>query len=195
MTAILNTTVRQPPASPWICEARALLSLAGPLAATQLAQMAVMTTDVILLGRFSQRALAAAAIGNTIYFFGLADGRRSGLGGLADDRAQHWRAPARVGAGCAPRYAWAFGRSLLTSAPMMALYCSPPDLCCCALGQEPALAARRGPLRQPCCRSACRSRLGYMVLAQLRQRPGQAARGPVGDGWRRSASTRLPAGR
>ena len=70
MTAVLNAPVLHRSTGPWITEARALLSLAGPLAATQLAQMAVMTTDVILLGRFSKSALAAAAIGNTVYFFG-----------------------------------------------------------------------------------------------------------------------------
>lgn len=55
--------------APWLAEARALLKLAGPLVAAQLAQMAIMTTDVVLLGRLSTEALAAAAIGNTVYFF------------------------------------------------------------------------------------------------------------------------------
>src|SRR5215472_13580882 len=50
-------------------EAKAIAVLAGPLILTQLAQMAVMTTDVILLGRFSRTALAAAAIGNTLFYF------------------------------------------------------------------------------------------------------------------------------
>jgi MATE family multidrug resistance protein len=54
---------------PWTTEARALLKLAAPLVATQLAQMAIGTTDLILLGRYSQSALAAAAIGNTVYYF------------------------------------------------------------------------------------------------------------------------------
>ncbi len=53
----------------WIVEARALAHLAAPLVLTQLGQMAIMTTDVILLGRFSRLALAAAAIGNTVFFF------------------------------------------------------------------------------------------------------------------------------
>lgn len=55
--------------TPWLTEAKALARLAGPLALTQLAQMAVLTTDVILLGRLSTHALAAAAIGNVIYYF------------------------------------------------------------------------------------------------------------------------------
>src|ERR1700761_6449377 len=53
----------------WIAEARELLKLAGPLVLTQLAQMAIMTTDVVMLGRLGKSALAAAALGNTIFFF------------------------------------------------------------------------------------------------------------------------------
>ena len=53
----------------WTDEARALLKLAGPLAFTQLMQMAIMTTDLILLGRVGKEAIAAAALGNTIFFF------------------------------------------------------------------------------------------------------------------------------
>lgn len=53
----------------WLAEARALLWLSGPLIFTQLAQMAILATDVVLLGRLSSHALAAAAIGNTVYYF------------------------------------------------------------------------------------------------------------------------------
>jgi MATE family multidrug resistance protein len=53
----------------WIAEARELLKLAGPLILTQLAQMAIMTTDVVMLGRLGKTALAAAALGNTVFFF------------------------------------------------------------------------------------------------------------------------------
>ncbi len=53
----------------FVAEARDLLILAGPLIFTQLAQMAVLATDVVLLGRLSASALAAAAIGNTVYYF------------------------------------------------------------------------------------------------------------------------------
>jgi MATE family multidrug resistance protein len=68
-TATEATIHRSRAASPWLAEARALLILSGPLIVTQLAQMAVMTTDVVLLGRLSTEALAAAAIGNTVYYF------------------------------------------------------------------------------------------------------------------------------
>ena len=49
-------------------EARELLRLGVPLAATQLAQMIILATDTAMLGHFSKDALAAAALGNTIYF-------------------------------------------------------------------------------------------------------------------------------
>ncbi|HWA70223.1 MAG TPA: MATE family efflux transporter [Rhizomicrobium sp.] len=52
----------------WRLEAKELLRLAVPLAATQLAQMIILATDTVMLGHFSKQALAAAAIGNTLYF-------------------------------------------------------------------------------------------------------------------------------
>jgi MATE family multidrug resistance protein len=52
----------------WIAEARQLLRLALPLAATQLAQMIILATDTAMLGHFSKNALAAAALGNAVFF-------------------------------------------------------------------------------------------------------------------------------
>jgi MATE family multidrug resistance protein len=53
----------------WVAEVRALAKLAGPLAFTQLMQIAVMTTDLIMLGRLGKEAIAAAALGNAVFFF------------------------------------------------------------------------------------------------------------------------------
>src|ERR1700722_20885442 len=53
----------------WFAEARELSKLAAPLVLTQLAQMAILTTDVIMLGRLGKTALASAALGNTVFFF------------------------------------------------------------------------------------------------------------------------------
>lgn len=53
----------------WTQEARQLLRLSVPMAATQLAQMVILATDTVMLGRFSKEALAAAAIGNTVFYF------------------------------------------------------------------------------------------------------------------------------
>ena len=52
----------------FLAEARELLRLAVPLAATQLAQMIILATDTVMLGHYSKEALAAGALGNTVYF-------------------------------------------------------------------------------------------------------------------------------
>lgn len=51
----------------WRDEARATASLAGPLILTNLAQAAIQTTDVILLGWVGARALAAGSLGANLY--------------------------------------------------------------------------------------------------------------------------------
>jgi multidrug resistance protein, MATE family len=140
--AIAATSSRTPRASPCATEARALAVLAGPLILTQLAQMAVMTTDVLLLGRFSKSALASAAIGNTVFYFAwlIGGGPASAvspmiahaLGVRLSDRAGV-RASLRMGL-------WAVG---LVSLPMMlVLWSAKPILL--ALGQDPGLAAGAG---------------------------------------------------
>jgi MATE family multidrug resistance protein len=53
----------------WIAEARETLKLAGPLVFTQVAQMAIMTTDIVMLGRVGETALASSALGITAFFF------------------------------------------------------------------------------------------------------------------------------
>lgn len=50
-------------------EARATLALALPIVGTQLAQMAIHTTDVLLLARLSERALAASALAVSVFGF------------------------------------------------------------------------------------------------------------------------------
>jgi len=52
----------------FLAEARELLRLAVPMAATQLAQMIILATDTVMLGHYSKEALAAGALGNTVYF-------------------------------------------------------------------------------------------------------------------------------
>jgi MATE family multidrug resistance protein len=74
MTAPLDLTSPGPHISgrrrhgAWTLEARELARLAVPLAATQLAQMIILATDTAMLGHFSKEALAAAALGNTVFF-------------------------------------------------------------------------------------------------------------------------------
>ena len=128
--------------APWLTESRALLTLAAPLVLTQLAQMAIGTTDLILLGRYSQSALAAVAIGNTVYWFAwlLGGGPASAvspmiahiLGERAGNRGGV-RASLRMGL-------WAVGIVSLVVMPIM--WSAKPILL--ALHQQPELADGAG---------------------------------------------------
>lgn len=53
----------------WLAELRALLRLGLPLAVTQLAQMAILATDTLMLGHLNKEALASSALGITVFFF------------------------------------------------------------------------------------------------------------------------------
>src|SRR5665811_2261050 len=44
------------------------LKLAVPIALTQLGQIAMMTTDLVLIGRLGDQAVAAAALAHTVFF-------------------------------------------------------------------------------------------------------------------------------
>lgn len=52
----------------WTDEVRATLSLALPLIATNLAQVAINATDVVMMGWIGPEALAAGALGSNLYF-------------------------------------------------------------------------------------------------------------------------------
>ncbi|WIM11640.1 MATE family efflux transporter [Enhydrobacter sp.] len=52
----------------WSAEARATIVLAWPLILTNLAQTAMTTTDVLLMGQLGPDALAAGALGSNLYF-------------------------------------------------------------------------------------------------------------------------------
>lgn len=54
----------------WAAETRELFKLGLPLVVTQLAQMAIVTTDMIMIGRLGAADLAAATMGVTIYYIG-----------------------------------------------------------------------------------------------------------------------------
>src|SRR5215813_10164730 len=49
-------------------ELRATLSLAAPLAAANLAQMAMAVTSTVMVGRLGATPLAAAGLGGALYF-------------------------------------------------------------------------------------------------------------------------------
>ncbi len=57
----------RPTLADWMRETRATLSLAWPLVLTQLAQIALSTVDVLLLGRLGPEALASGALAVNLY--------------------------------------------------------------------------------------------------------------------------------
>ncbi|MBU6297622.1 MAG: MATE family efflux transporter [Alphaproteobacteria bacterium] len=147
--------------SAWIAEIRELLRLALPLVVTQLAQMAIMTTDVVMLGRLSEQALAGAALGNTVFFFAWLIGLGPTaaispmiahiLGARPNDRAGV-RAVTRMG----------FWAVLLLSLPLAILLLFTRDILL-ALAQQPALADAAGRFVAPLCLGMPFS-LGFQVL-------------------------------
>jgi multidrug resistance protein, MATE family len=62
-----NGAAREPIAHGWMDELRALLALGWPLIIAQLAQNALMTTDVIMLGWLGPDALAATTLANALF--------------------------------------------------------------------------------------------------------------------------------
>ena len=86
-----------------------------PLAATQLAQMIILATDTAMLGHFSKDALAAAALGNTIYFLawllgsGLPMAVSPVIAHIQGEHSHQRQAP-RPARGRASRCAWGCGR-------------------------------------------------------------------------------------
>src|SRR5690349_17331220 len=55
-------------ASRWRTELSETLRLAWPIALTQLGQIAMMTSDLALLGRLGDHVVAASALGHTVLF-------------------------------------------------------------------------------------------------------------------------------
>lgn len=145
----------------WKIELRALLRLAGPLVATQLAQMAIMTTDIVMLGRLGTEPLAASALGNTVYFFlwligmgptaAVAPMIAHILGSRPHDRAGV-RAVARMGLWIVPLMSLPLGLTMSFAPEILLLF-----------GQDAKLSAAAGTYLLPLC-FALPFSLGYQVL-------------------------------
>jgi MATE family multidrug resistance protein len=145
----------------WLAEARETLKLAIPLALTQLAQMAIMTTDTVMLGHLSTTALASAALGNTVFFFtwligcgptaAVAPMIAHILGARPRDRAGV-RAAARMG----------FWSVLILSIPLVTFLLFAKQILL-FLGQQPVLAEGAGKFVGVLCWGLPFS-LGYQVL-------------------------------
>jgi MATE family multidrug resistance protein len=145
----------------WFAEARELMKLAGPLALTQLAQMAIMTTDVIMLGHLSTQALASAALGNTVFFFTWLIGCGP-VAAVSPMIAHILGAQPNNRAGVRAAVRMGFWSVLLLSIPLIVflLFTKPLLL---ALGQKPELADGAGRFVTMLCWGLPFS-LGYQVL-------------------------------
>ena len=134
METVQATFQRSRPA--FSSELIATLRLAAPIALTQLGQIAMMTTDLALIGRLGDAAVAAAALAHTIFFAGftLGMGLVSAVAPLAAQAfggGHPHRVRQSLHAGL-----WA---TILISVPMLALpLYGEPILR--ALGQSPATA-------------------------------------------------------
>ncbi|HXL98655.1 MAG TPA: MATE family efflux transporter [Rhizomicrobium sp.] len=145
----------------WFAEARQLIKLAFPLALTQLAQMAIMTTDVIMLGHYSTQALASAALGNTVFFFCWVIGCGP-VAAVSPMIAHILGANPRNRAGVRAVVRMGFWAMLMLSVPLIVLllFAKPVLL---LLGQKPELAAGAGQFVRVLCWGLPFS-LGYQVL-------------------------------
>lgn len=123
-------------------ELRSTLSLAWPLVLTNVAQMAITTTDVVMLGWFSADALAAATLGVNVYYAFFISGigiavATSPMLAQAIGRGRHvlrdLRRTVRQGL-------WAMG---LIALPVWAVLWHTEDLLL-AMGQAPHLARAAG---------------------------------------------------
>lgn len=131
----------------WLAELRALLHLGLPLALTQLAQMAILATDTLMLGHLSKEALASSALGITIFFFAwlLGCGPANAVAPviahvLGENRPAQVRPAVRMGL-------WA---ALLMTPPLMGvLFLTRPIMLW--LGEAPTLADGAGQFMSALC--------------------------------------------
>jgi MATE family multidrug resistance protein len=123
----------------WAAEGRATLSLAWPLILTNLAQVAITTTDVVMMGWLGPDALAAGALGANVYFafFVFAIGIAMGTAPMMAHAIGRRRHAVRDVRRTVRQGLWA---TLAMVAPIwLALWHA--DWILAALGQQPALAA------------------------------------------------------
>jgi MATE family multidrug resistance protein len=137
MSHVSTIDARAPRATVWRTEAAETIRLSLPIALTQLGQIAMMTTDLALVGRLGDKAVAASALAQIVLFVGfvLGMGLVSAVAPLAAQafgarEPRMVRRALRVGL-------WA---SLILGVPLTAV-CLQGEPLLLALGQEPEAAA------------------------------------------------------
>jgi MATE family multidrug resistance protein len=66
----MNARRQSPEGQLWLAESREIVKLGLPLIFTQLAQMAIITTDIIMVGKLGAFELASVTMGVTMFYFG-----------------------------------------------------------------------------------------------------------------------------
>jgi len=129
-----------PPATSWREELRETARLSLPMALTQLGQIAMMTTDLAMIGRLGAEAVAAAALAHTLLFvsFALGLGLASAVSPLVAQA--HGAGDARDVTRAVQAGLWTV---LITGAPLTALQLAGEPILI-ALGQERQTAALAG---------------------------------------------------
>jgi MATE family multidrug resistance protein len=128
--------------SPWLRELTALGALSGPIALTNLAQIAMGATDVVMMGRLGAETMAAGALGANLYFVALI----FGIGLLNATSPMIARALGRdpnAGRDVARTVQQSFWSAFLVVLPCWAVLWWSEALLV-AMGQDPALAASAG---------------------------------------------------
>ena len=129
-----------PRLSLWRAEMTETVKLATPIALTQLGQIAMMTTDLMLLGRLGAEVVAAAALAHTVLFAAFTVGMGL-VAAVAPLAAQAFGARDPRGVRRALRVGmWA---SVLAGVPLTALQFWGTDILM-ALGQTPDNAVLAG---------------------------------------------------
>jgi len=130
----IRTTGRQPAAHAFGREVIATLSLGWPIALTQIGQIAMLTTDLALIGRLGDVALAGAALGHIVLFAGymLGLGLAAAVAPLAAQavgarKPRMVRRAARVGLWAITMVGIPLTIALLYAAPVLVLLGQPPD--------------------------------------------------------------------
>src|SRR6516162_7895571 len=152
--------LRIPAGSAIVGEVRATVAVAGPLAAANLAQMAMGFTNTVVVGSLGSTALAAAGLGASLYFT-IAMGCSGVLSAVAPLAAHAIGAGDNRGAG---RVAGAgLVLAALLAVPVVAALLGAGHLLV-ALGYQPALAAEIGRFLGAIVWAA----LGFLGFAVLR---------------------------
>ncbi|GGJ15327.1 multidrug resistance protein NorM [Neoroseomonas lacus] len=165
----MQATMNDAPRPGWATEARATLSLSGPIVLTNLSQMALALTEALLLGRLGTDALAAGMLATSLHFALIAPG--FGLALAAAPLQAMARGSARLPGGAGRGWLhnmrratraslWAAGLAIL---PAWVLLWNAAALLR-ALGQDPVLAA----LAQDYTRAAMFGMPGFCAFIALR---------------------------